>query len=85
MVARNPRKGRGEIDLLVRFDRQLAAVEVKTRLGEAGMDPAEAFTPEKAAQVRRLAANLRPPAYRVDLVAVTVGREGVAVRWVPGA
>lgn len=64
------------------LDGEAVAVEVKTRRhGE----PVEAFTPDKAARVRRVATRLTPPARRVDLVAVTVGSEGVWIRWVPGA
>lgn len=84
ILARNPRYGRGEVDLLARLGRELVAVEVKARRAP-GMDPSEAFTPPKAAQVRRVASCLGRPVRRVDLVAVTVGKEGVWVRWVPWA
>ena len=82
IVARNVRAGRGEIDLLVRFGRQLAAVEVKTR---HDADPLEAFTPEKARRVREAAARLRPPVHRIDLVAVRLTDAGVEIRWQPRA
>ncbi|MGH9051969.1 MAG: YraN family protein [Acidimicrobiia bacterium] len=85
LVARNPHQGRGEIDLLARIGREMVAVEVKTRRAGGSMDPAEAFDPAKAARVRKVAAGLRPPAFRVDLVTVVVGDEGVTVRWVPRA
>jgi Holliday junction resolvase-like predicted endonuclease len=55
VVARNARVGRDEVDLLVRFGNSMVAVEVKTRIGG---DPAELFTPAKAARLRRAAARL---------------------------
>ena len=81
MVGRNVRVGRGEIDLLVRLDSTLIAVEVKTR---AGGDPREAYTAEKAARVWEAVRRLRPVPRRVDLVAVAVSADGVVVRWIPG-
>lgn len=82
-MARNVRVGRGEIDLVVRFGPELAVVEVKTSSmsNSALDDPVEAFTPQKALQVGRLARTLGIG--RVDLVAVAVGEEGVDVRWIP--
>lgn len=57
-------------------------MEVKT--GRDGpVAPLESFTPEKEARVRRAAAALEPSVYRVDLVTVVVGADGVAFRWVP--
>ncbi len=83
MLARNVSVGRDEIDLLVRIGGELAAVEVKA--GRDGpVDPLESFTAEKEARVRRAAAALVPPVYRVDLVTVVIGRDGVEFRWVPG-
>jgi Holliday junction resolvase-like predicted endonuclease len=72
--------GADEIDLLVAFGRLLVAVEVKTRLGG---DPAEEFTPEKAARFRRAGAGLRPSPQRYDLVTVRLGTGGVGLRWLP--
>jgi Holliday junction resolvase-like predicted endonuclease len=80
-VGRNVRAGRGEIDLLVRLDATLVAVEVKTR---AGGDPRRAYTPEKARHVVEAAGRLQPSPRRVDLVAVAVGPAGVDIRWIPG-
>jgi Holliday junction resolvase-like predicted endonuclease len=73
--------GRGEIDLLVAWDDQLVAVEVKTRLQG---DPQDAFTAAKAARFRRAGAGLRPGPRRYDLITVVVGRGGVELRWLPG-
>jgi Holliday junction resolvase-like predicted endonuclease len=73
--------GADEIDLLVSWGRLLVAVEVKTRMGG---DPADQFTPAKAARFRRAGRGLRPSPGRYDLVTVCAGREGVEVRWLPG-
>ncbi|MGI9649130.1 MAG: YraN family protein [Acidimicrobiia bacterium] len=80
-VDRNVWAGRGEVDLLVRWDRKLVAVEVKTRLGA---DPRLAFTFDKARKVRDTMRLLSPRPSRLDLVAVEVGRAGAEVRWIPG-
>ena len=75
------RVGRGEIDLVVALGGRRIAVEVKTIQTGGLDDPAYAFTPAKAAQVRFLANRLRIP--RVDLIAVSIGPTGVAIRWIP--
>ncbi|HKZ30307.1 MAG TPA: YraN family protein [Acidimicrobiia bacterium] len=81
LVARNVRVGRGEIDLVVAFGELRVAIEVKTVQTGGLDDPSFAFTRPKAAQVRRLANRLGIP--RVDLVAISIGPSGVAIRWVP--
>ncbi|MDH3262223.1 MAG: YraN family protein [Acidimicrobiia bacterium] len=81
IIARNVRVGRGEIDLVVALGERRIAVEVKTVQTGGLDDPAYAFTRPKAAQVRRLANRLGIP--RVDLIAVSIGPSGVAIRWVP--
>jgi len=81
VVARNLRLWPGEIDLLVLFGRLLVVVEVKSRQRE---DPADEFTSEKAARLRRAGARLQPPPQRYDLVTVRFGAAGVDVRWLPG-
>ncbi len=63
------------------FGEQRVAVEVKTMGGVGLDDPSFSFTPQKSAQVRRLANRLGIG--RVDLVAVTVGPTGIGIRWVP--
>lgn len=80
-MARNVTVGSDEIDLLMAWGSLLVAVEVKTRLGA---DPAEAFTPVKAARFRRAGQGLEPKPGRYDLVTVCAGRGGVEVRWLPG-
>jgi Holliday junction resolvase-like predicted endonuclease len=75
------RVGRGEIDLLVAFGDLRVAVEVKTIQTGGLDDPAYTFTSRKAVQVRSLANRLGVS--RVDLVAVSIGRAGVDIRWIP--
>ncbi len=82
MLGRNVRVGRGEIDLHVRIDGEVTAVEVKTR-ADTGLDPVYGLDDAKLAQVRDLAASLRPAARRVDFIGVTVGRAGVDIHWLP--
>lgn len=84
VIGHNLRHGRGEVDLLASIEGVRVAVEVKTRTRNVD-DPSEAFTPAKAAMVRRTAAQLDPPALRVDLVTVVVDESGVALRWIPEA
>ncbi len=73
--------GRGEIDLVIVLGGQRIAVEVKTVQTGGLDDPAYAFTPAKAAQVRFLANRLGIP--RVDLVAVAIRPSGIDIRWIP--
>lgn len=80
-MGRNVRAGRGEIDLLVRLDGTLVAVEVKTR---AAGDARSAYSGEKARNVAETARRLRPAPSRLDLIAVAVGSAGVDIRWIPG-
>lgn len=82
IVDRNVRVGRGEIDLLVELGGQRIAVEVKTGT-TASARPEENFDDHKEGQVRRAAAGLTPPVWRVDLVTVVLTGHGVTVRWVP--
>lgn len=86
VLGRNVRVGRGEVDLHLRLRGEVLAVEVKTIAGpDPALDPVDNFTPAKAAQVRRLARQLSPPAYRVDFIGVLLQPEGVEVRWIPHA
>jgi Holliday junction resolvase-like predicted endonuclease len=86
IVARNVIVGHGEIDLVVRFGRSVAAVEVKTIIPSVPSDdPLDHFTVAKARQVSTLAGALGPGVYRVDVVGVTVRPQGVDIRWLPYA
>lgn len=75
------RVGHGEIDLVIALRGIRVAVEVKTVQTGGLDDPAYAFTPTKAAQVRFLANRLG--IQRVDLVAVSIRPVGVEIRWIP--
>jgi putative endonuclease len=72
----------GEIDIVARDGRTVVFVEVKTRRSAAWGHPAEAVTPHKRAQVRRMATDylwrsgLLDEPCRFDVVAVTVGTAG---------
>lgn len=81
IIDRNVRVGRDEIDLVVRVDGQLAAVEVKTGLGP-GARPWENFDDDKNARICRAAGVLS--IRRIDLVTVELHHEGATVRWLPG-
>ena len=87
ILGRNIQVAGGEIDILASVAGEVTVVEVRS-LAIAGRfrgDPIESFGADKAAQVRRLAGLLRPPARRVDLIAVRFTEAGVSVRWVPWA
>ncbi len=81
IIDRNVRVGRGEIDLVIALGRERVAVEVKTIQTGGLDDPAFAFTEKKADQVRLLANRLGIS--RVDLVAISIGRAGIDIRWIP--
>ncbi len=81
VIARNVEMKPGEIDLLVSFGNEQAAVEVRTaRRSDVAPD---LFSQAKERQVRRLAASLEPPVFRIDFVTVLVQQHGVTVRWHP--
>ncbi len=81
VVAQNLETGGGEIDLVVDFGRERAVVEVRAaRRSDVAPD---LFSRDKERQVRRLAALLEPPVFRIDFVTVLVQRAGVTVRWHP--
>ena len=77
------RSGPGEIDLLgLDGGRDRVAFEVKTVVSnDRGADPLVAADAAKLAIVRAAAAALRPPVWRIDLVGVVIGDEGVSFRW----
>lgn len=86
VVGRNLRAGRGEIDLHGMIGDTSVAFEVKTRWGTDVPGAAlSRFSPEKAETVRRYGRLLTPPAYRVDLIGVTLGPDGARVHWIPFA
>jgi putative endonuclease len=80
VVARNWRCRDGEIDLVLRRDRQLVFCEVKARTTAAFGTPAEAVTRTKQLRLRRLATRwmeqagpARPSVIRFDVAAVLGG------------
>ena len=81
VVGRNVLGGRGEIDILARFDGGVVAVEVKTRVGS---DPGDAFSAEKSQRVWEAMSHVTPRPGRLDLVTVRLGPYAVDIRWVPG-
>ena len=90
VIDRNWRCPAGEIDIVARDDDTLVICEVKTRSSDAFGAAVEAVTPAKAARLRRLAAlwlaahDVRAAEIRVDVVAVSRGRHGVAVQHLRG-
>ena len=80
VLRRNVRVGRDEIDLVVRVDNDLAAIEVKTGVGTDSR-PWENFDAAKQGRTRKAAAHLG--SLRVDLVTVELTADGVVVRGRP--
>jgi len=86
IVDRNVRLPEGEIDLVARDGDELVFVEVKTRIGDAETAPDVAVTAAKLERLERLAeaflarAGLREPSWRVDVVAIVLGRDGRIVQ-----
>lgn len=86
IVDRNVRLPGGEIDLVAREGDELVFVEVKTRIGDASTAPDEIVNLAKLQRLERLAEayveRLGEPdvAWRVDVVAVVLGRDGRVVR-----
>lgn len=76
ILARNWRCPLGEVDVVVRAGATVVICEVKTRSGDDYGPPTAAVTPQKAARLRRLAAEWlrawdRPAAdVRIDVLAV---------------
>lgn len=81
LVARNVAVAGGELDILALDQGRRLVVEVRTITGPG--DPIEAYGPDKAAQVGRLARLIG--AERVDLMAIRLGAEAAEIRWVKGA
>jgi putative endonuclease len=84
IALRNWRCKLGELDLVVTLAEQIIFVEVRTRQGNAA--PLESITPAKQRRLRALAyaylsatAQLAAP-WRIDVVGVSVGRDGRVAR-----
>ena len=88
VLARNHQTRYGELDLVLSDGRTLVFCEVKTRRLGSGGDPLEKLTPDKQAQVRKMAAAwLAEPSdrpwhddLRFDAVGVLVDRYDGLVR-----
>ena len=83
ILARNVRTREGEIDLIAEDQDGLAFVEVKARRGSGYGTAEEAITPRKQLQLVRLAeafigreSAFGDRAWRIDVVAVQLDREG---------
>ena len=68
-----------EIDLIVRSDSRLIAVEVKCSTNND--DPVDAFDDTKHDRVSRAISGYRRSITRLDLVAVSISDDMVAIRW----
>lgn len=77
ILARNQRHGRGEIDLVGQIGRRRTVIEVRTVQG--AVDFERCFPAAKRRQLRELAG--RAGISRVDLVAVAVSAECLAIHW----
>ena len=64
----------------MRIDGVVAAVEVKTRVGD---DPANQLTAVKRRRMVQAASALRPRPDRIDLITVQLDRRGATIRWIP--
>ena len=81
VLGRNLEIGRGEIDLLVRHNRERTVVEVKTVTEAAGRLGSDAVDGAKDARLRTMARKLDPPVHRIDIVEVLLDASGARVRW----
>ena len=85
LVDCNLQVGGGELDLVVRFGRQLVVVEVKTiGLSAIATDPIHRIDQKKLEQVRKLAGHVAKryhQAIRVDFVGVRMADHGVEINW----
>jgi putative endonuclease len=86
VIERNVRLPGGEIDLVAREDDEFVFVEVKTRIGDESEAPDLAITPAKLERLGRLAdayvsrEGVEDAPWRVDVVAIVLGRGGQVVR-----
>ena len=87
LLARNYRRGRGEVDLIVRMDGATVFVEVKQRSGPRGGTPGEAVTRAKQRRVCEAAVyylkehGLMDSRVRFDVVEILDGE----IRHIPSA
>jgi len=90
-VARNYRKRRGEIDLIVRDDDTLVFVEVKLRRSTGFGDPLEAVTARKQTTIRSLAEQYLAEVQsdyetlRFDVIGILANRSGTRIEHIEDA
>ena len=88
IVGRNYRSRYGEVDLVAREGETLVFVEVKTRRGDSYGTPEESVTPRKLDRLAKTAARylqqhgLDQSAWRVDLIAIKLGKDGPTINHV---
>ncbi len=86
ILERNVRTPYGELDIVAREADELVFVEVKTRRGDAETAPDTAVTDAKLARLEGLAEayvadrGLSDSSWRVDVIALVIGRDGGIVR-----
>jgi len=82
----NHRTPAGEIDIVAREGDWLVFVEVRTRRGDAFGTPEESITPAKQTKLIELAQSYLqthesvPELWRIDVVAIEIGRKGNITR-----
>ena len=86
IMERNFRCPIGEVDLVARHGEYLVFVEVRTRQSHAYGSPEESVTPAKVQKLVELAQTYiqshpgLPSLWRIDVVAVEVGKDGAVSR-----
>jgi putative endonuclease len=86
IVETNYRCPQGEIDIVARQQKTLVFVEVRTKTSQKYGGPEESITPVKADRLKTLAAYYGqcheglPEAWRIDVVAIQLNRNGRASR-----
>jgi len=86
VITRNWRCRAGEIDIIARFQGVWVFAEVRTRRSEIFGTPEESITPKKQAKLIEVAMTylsergLNDVQWRIDVVAVEIGRDGNATR-----
>lgn len=87
MVVINHRLKAGEIDIVAQDVETMVFVEVRTRRGTSLGTPEESITPKKANRLVSLAYQyllllaVQPSSWRIDVIAIEVGRDGRVARF----
>jgi putative endonuclease len=79
LVERNARVDGDELDLIMAHGPMIIAVEVKTTSN--GSDPFDAIDDDKRFRIRRAVDAHRLDIARIDVIAVTISREGTTIHW----